>query len=309
MNTDNAQNAQNTQNTQADSTVDPTEIAGLADLADKATAKVVTWLTAARSDTTRGKNTGAAKRLAAVLSDPNGLDFTVGFVDRVIRTEDRDAAAKALADLGDLTPKTLSWLDRAQIRAGSVLATTLPQIVIPTAKSRIRQMVGHMIVDANDRPLGKAVAELTAGGQRLNINLLGEAVLGEEEADHHLAETRRLVSRPDVDYVSIKASSVASQINLWGYEESVDYVVERLTPLYIEAAKAPKGSKFINLDMEEYHDLRLTIDVFKRLLSLPETKDLEAGIVLQAYLPDALGAIQELSAFGAQRVENGGAGI
>jgi RHH-type proline utilization regulon transcriptional repressor/proline dehydrogenase/delta 1-pyrroline-5-carboxylate dehydrogenase len=314
MNTNNSQNAQNAQNarnaaTAVNTAVDPADIAGLAELADKATAKVTTWLTAARSDATRGRNTGAAKRLAAVLSDPNGLDFTVGFVDRVVRTEDRDAAAKALADLGEITPKTLSWLDRAQIRAGSVLATTLPQIVIPTAKSRIRQMVGHMIVDANDRPLGKAVAELTAGGQRLNINLLGEAVLGEEEADHHLAETRRLVSRPDVDYVSIKASSVASQISLWGYEESVDYVVDRLAPLYIEAAKAPKGSKFINLDMEEYHDLRLTIDVFKRLLSLPETKDLEAGIVLQAYLPDALGAIQELSAFGAQRVENDGAGI
>ncbi|MGO3076046.1 MAG: aldehyde dehydrogenase, partial [Corynebacterium variabile] len=189
MNTNNSQNAQNARNaahtaTAVNTAVDPADIAGLAELADKATAKVTTWLTAARSDTTRGKNTGAAKRLAAVLSDPNGLDFTVGFVDRVIRTEDRDAAAKALADLGDLTPKTLSWLDQAQIRAGSALATTIPQIVIPTAKSRIRQMVGHMIVDANDRPLGKAVAELTAGGQRLNINLLGEAVLGEEEADH-----------------------------------------------------------------------------------------------------------------------------
>jgi RHH-type proline utilization regulon transcriptional repressor/proline dehydrogenase/delta 1-pyrroline-5-carboxylate dehydrogenase len=289
----------------------PTNISStdLAALADQATAKVTTWLTAARADSTHAKTTGAAKRLAAVLSDPNGLDFTVGFVDRVVRTEDRDAAATALADLGEITPKTLSWLDRAQIRAGAALATTLPQVVIPVAKNRIRSMVGHMIVDANDRPLGKAVAELTAGGHRLNINLLGEAVLGEEEADHHLAETRRLVSRPDVDYVSIKASSVASQINLWGYDETVDYIVERLTPLYIEAAKAPQGSKFINLDMEEYRDLRLTIDVFKRLLSLPETKDLEAGIVLQAYLPDALGAMQELSAFGAARVADGGAGI
>jgi RHH-type proline utilization regulon transcriptional repressor/proline dehydrogenase/delta 1-pyrroline-5-carboxylate dehydrogenase len=289
----------------------PTNISStdLAALADQATAKVATWLTAARDGSTHTKTNGAAKRLAAVLSDPNGLDFTVGFVDRVVRTEDRSAAAKALADLGEITPKTLSFLDRAQIRAGSALATTIPQVVIPAAKSRIRSMVGHMIVDANDRPLGKAVAELTSGGHRLNINLLGEAVLGEEEADHHLAETRRLVSRPDVDYVSIKASSVASQINLWGYGETVDYIVERLTPLYIEAAKAPKSSKFINLDMEEYRDLRLTIDVFKRLLSLPETKDLEAGIVLQAYLPDALGAMQELSAFGAQRVADGGAGI
>src|SRR5699024_8200331 len=108
---------------------------------------------------------------------------------------------------------------------------------------------------------------------------------------------------------SIKASSVASQISMWGFDDTVDYVVNRLTPLYVEAAKAPAGTKFINLDMEEYQDLHLTIDVFKRLLSLPETKNLEAGIVLQAYLPDALGAMKEISEFAEQRVANGGAGV
>ncbi|GFK20504.1 hypothetical protein KbCgl_30760 [Corynebacterium glutamicum] len=49
-----------------------------------------------------------------------------------------------------------------------------------------------------------------------------------------------------------------------GFEDTVTYVVEQLTPLYIEAARAPKGTKFINLDMEEYRDLRLTMEVFKR---------------------------------------------
>ena len=40
--------------------------------------------------------------------------------------------------------------------------------------------------------------------------------------------------------------------------------------------------------MEEYRDLDLTIAVFTRILDEPEFKNLEAGIVLQAYLPDAL---------------------
>ncbi|WP_420098197.1 proline dehydrogenase family protein [Corynebacterium sp.] len=279
----------------------------LAPLADAAVAKVTAWLEASR--TSKVKANPSAERLSAVLSDPNGLDFTVGFVDRVVRTEDQRAAGRALSELGAIMPDTLSALDKAQIRMGSALAPVLPQVVVPAARQRIRSMVGHMIVDARDKKFGKAVAELTAGGHRLNINLLGEAVLGEKEADHHLEETRRLLARTDVDYVSIKASSIASRISLWGFDETVDYIVERLTPLYLEAARAPKGSKFINLDMEEYRDLTLTIAVFRRLLSLPETKNLEAGIVLQAYLPDALGAIQELSAFADQRVSDGGAGI
>jgi RHH-type proline utilization regulon transcriptional repressor/proline dehydrogenase/delta 1-pyrroline-5-carboxylate dehydrogenase len=283
------------------------EAAGSLDrLAEAAAAKVTRWLETGRG---AAKPNPSAERLAAVLSDPRGLDFTVGFVDRVIRTEDSKAAAEALSELGAIAPSTLSALDRAQIKAGSALAKYLPSVVVPAARSRIRSMVGHMIVDARDEPLGKAVATLTQDGHRLNINLLGEAVLGEGEADHHLAETRRLLAREDVDYVSIKVSSIASQISMWGFDETVDYVVGRLTPLYLEAAKAPAGSKFINLDMEEYRDLRLTIEVFTRLLSLPETRGLEAGIVLQAYLPDALGAMQELSEFGARRVREGGAGI
>ena len=276
-------------------------------LTEAAVARVRRWLRISAG--TPAARTPAADRLSAVLSDPNGLDFTVGFVDRVVGTDDVRAAADALVDIAQLTPETMSALDRAQIRAGAALAPLAPQLVAPAARARLRSMVGHMVVDARDEPFGKAVAELTADGHRLNINLLGEAVLGEEEADKHLAETRRLLHREDVDYVSVKVSSIASQVSMWAFDETVDYVVDRLLPLYREAASSPAGSRFINLDMEEYQDLELTLAVFMRILSDPELSGLEAGIVLQAYLPDALGAMQRLSEFASARVAAGGAGI
>ena len=42
----------------------------------------------------------SAEQLAGVLKDPNGLDFTVGFVDGVVRPEDLNVAARNLAALG-----------------------------------------------------------------------------------------------------------------------------------------------------------------------------------------------------------------
>ena len=265
----------------------------------------------AANKATRQADKGA-RLLAAVLKDPSGLPFTQGFVDRVIRTEDPRAAAKALTEIAELTPKSLPLAERMQIKAGAAMAEKLPHVVIPVAKARLRQMVGHMVIDARPEPFGKAVKAMHEAGHRLNINLLGEAVLGEQEADRHLQDTRRLLARDDVDYVSIKVSSVASQISMWDYPGTVDYVVDRLRPLYedaVELEAAGRGQKFINLDMEEYQDLHLTIDVFERLLSEPAFKQLEAGIVLQAYLPDALAATQRLAEFGAQRVADGGAGI
>ena len=74
------------------------------------------------------------------------------------------------------------------------------------------------------------------------------------------------------------------------------------------AANSPKP-KFINLDMEEYHDLDLTIEVFQKLLDRPELRLVEAGIVLQAYLPDSLSALQGLVEWADRRTAAGGAGI
>ena len=276
-------------------------------LADDAVALVREWLT--RAERGRRHRDGAADRLATVLQDPHGLEFTVGFVDRVVRTEDVRAAARALRSLAGIVPRTMPVTDRAQIRAGAALASSAPQVVVPAARARLRQLVGHLIVDARPKPLEQAVKKLRAQGHRLNINLLGEEVLGEDEADKHLADTAALLDRDDVDYVSLKVSSVVPQLSHWGFEGTVSKVVERLLPVYRAAAEAPAGSKFINLDMEVYSDLHLTTEVFTRLLEHPELRGLEAGIVVQAYQPDALSVVRRLSAWAAERVAAGGAGI
>lgn len=175
------------------------------------------------------------------------------------------------------------------IRAGGILGPVLPQVVVPVARRVLREMVGHLIVDATSEKLGPAIAKLREGGSRLNLNLLGEAVLGEKEAARRLAGTRELLARDDVDYVSIKVSSVVSQLSMWAFDEAVDKVVERLTPLYELASKAATP-KFINLDMEEYKDLDLTIEVFTRVLDQPQLKDLGPGSCCRRTSPTRLPA-------------------
>ncbi|HEY9365741.1 MAG TPA: bifunctional proline dehydrogenase/L-glutamate gamma-semialdehyde dehydrogenase [Agromyces sp.] len=250
----------------------------------------------------------AAERLAGVLKDPRGLDFTVGFVDGVMRPEDLGVAGRNLEQVAKLTPKFLPWYLKAAIRVGGVVAPVLPWIVIPIARRVLRAMVGHLVLDATPEKLGPAIATLRESGNRLNLNLLGEAVLGEEEADRRLSGTYEFLARDDVDYVSIKVSSVVSQLSMWSFDEAVAKVVAKLTPLYELAAKS-RTPKFINLDMEEYRDLDLTIAVFTTLLDQPQLRGLEAGIVLQTYLPDALGAMQELTAWAKNRRAEGGAPI
>jgi RHH-type proline utilization regulon transcriptional repressor/proline dehydrogenase/delta 1-pyrroline-5-carboxylate dehydrogenase len=250
----------------------------------------------------------AAQRLAGVLEDPRGLPFTIGFVDGVMRPESLAAAAAQLRRIAPLVPRFLPWYLRRAVQVGGAVAPVLPTPVVPIARKALREMVGHLVVDARPEKLGPAIAAIRESGARLNLNLLGEAVLGEGEARRRLEGIHELVRRPDVDYVSVKVSAIASRISMWGLDESVEHIVERLLPLYLTAA-ATEPPTFINLDMEEYRDLDLTVAVFTRLLEDPRLHGLEAGIVLQAYLPDALPALQELTAWSRERVASGGAPI
>jgi RHH-type proline utilization regulon transcriptional repressor/proline dehydrogenase/delta 1-pyrroline-5-carboxylate dehydrogenase len=201
-------------------------------LAQEAIALVRHWLTEAA----KVPVDASAEQLAGVLKDPNGLDFTVGFVDGVVRPEDVHVAARNLAALAPKVPAFLPWHMRSAVRLGGTMAPVLPQVVIPIARRVLREMVGHLIVDATDAKLGPAIAKIRKNGIKLNVNLLGEAVLGGHEASRRLEGTHTLLSRPDVDYVSIKVSSTVAPHSAWAFDEAVEHVVEKLTPLFAKAA-------------------------------------------------------------------------
>src|SRR5437870_2049646 len=125
-----------------------------------------------------------------------------------------------------------------------------------------------------------------------------------------------LLAREDVEYISVKVSSVFSQIDLVAFRATVARVAERLRTLYRAAAKHqyrhPDGRvtpKFINLDMEEYRDLDLTVTAFSEVLDEPEFLPLSAGVVLQAYLPDSHRVQRALTEWALARRARGGAPI
>lgn len=276
--------------------------ATLASLADGAVATARRW--AAGTGTTDA----GAERLAGLLHDPDGLAFAVGFVDGVVRPDDLQAAGRALERLSRRIPQFLPWWQRAAVSLGGGFGPILPWPIVPIARRAFRGMVGHLVLDATPERLTKQLAELRAQGLELNLNLLGEAVLGDDEAARRLAGTRDLLARDDVSTVSLKVSSVVAQISPWAFDEFVEIVAEQLVPIF-ELAAASATPKLVNLDMEEYRDLDLTIAVFQRILDRDSLRNLTAGIAIQAYLPDALGVMGRLHDWAAERVAAGGAGI
>ena len=274
-------------------------------LTDAAVRLADQWIEATAADQTPAERSTTG-RLAALVADPTGLELALRFVDRVARPQDLSVAAHELAGLAPSgAARFLGPVDRGLLTVGTRLAPLVPALVVPAARLRLRQLVGHLVADAGPR-LGPHLARARADGFALNLNLLGEAVLGQAEAAERLRRVTALVERPDVDHVSIKVSALASQLPAWDTAAGRDRVVATLLPLY---RTARTHRTVLTLDMEEYRDLALTVEVFERLSALPELADLSMGVVLQAYLPDSLAALDVVTTFAARRVAQGGARV
>ena len=146
------------------------------------------------------------------------------------------------------------------------------------------------------------------------MNLLGEVVLGDGEALHRFEHYLKALEEPDINYISIKITGIYAQIHPLSYEQNKFDLCEMVATIYRKAMEhtykdqdGQKRPKFVNLDMEEYKDAYLTMDVFIEVLSRPEFKHYSAGIVIQTYLPDAEGLQKQLLDFARQRCDEGGA--
>ena len=248
-------------------------------------------------------------RMAMLVRDSRAKEFTMTLTDEVTRVSDPRRAAELFAKLaaGGGT-EGLPLADRLLLRAGGMFAPRLPRLVMPLVMQRLRRETQGIILAAEDPAFARHIEMRRAAHIRCNVNVLGEAILGEDEARTRLDTIAARLARPDVDYVSVKISAISSEVRALSFDTTVDAVSERLRILY-RAASARNPAKFVNLDMEEYRDLALTLAIFRRVLDEDEFRGLEAGVVLQAYLPDSHDAARALCEWALRRRRNGGGRI
>jgi RHH-type proline utilization regulon transcriptional repressor/proline dehydrogenase/delta 1-pyrroline-5-carboxylate dehydrogenase len=286
-------------------------------LAHRAAELAAALLTEARARQTPEEH-AQAKKLARMMADPHGKELTIALADQAFRSHRPERIADQLAYLLERygVPQYMDWWERVGLQLGGAMAHYLPSLVVPPIVSRLRHETQNVILPGEEEDLRRYLAERRRAGLRLNLNQLGEAILGETEAARRLDAYLALLARDDVEYISVKISSIFSQIELVAFRATVERIAERLRTLYRTAARHhyrhPDGRvtpKFINLDMEEYRDLDLTVTAFQAVLDEPEFLALQAGIVLQAYLPDSHRVQRALTAWAVARRRRGGAPI
>lgn len=264
-------------------------------------------LNAALAGQTHAEHVEAAK-LGRLMDDPEGKAFTFAMVDQVFRSHDPAVSARRWRGLIESfgVPKYPPFADRLLMRAGALGSHAAPGIVMNAVAERMQADSARVILPGEHEALTKYLTARTRAGFCINLNHLGEAVLGEEEAAHRLQAVLAHLDDPAVNYMSVKISAIFSQINLIAWDDTLAEIKARIRTIYRAAAK---GGKFVNLDMEEYRDLTLTVAAFCGVLDESEFRSFSAGIVLQAYLPDSGAAQRELTEWARRRVSSDGAPI
>jgi RHH-type transcriptional regulator, proline utilization regulon repressor / proline dehydrogenase / delta 1-pyrroline-5-carboxylate dehydrogenase len=279
-----------------------------AELIELAQARALALLEASLADTSRAE-ARSAKRLSRLLADEAGRDLLLDLTDQVLRIRNAKRSARRLADLtAQGVPASLGGFDRFGLASLGKVARLIPGITEKAVDWRIAKDTAGVILPSEDPAFSKYVHNRKSDGFSLNINVLGESILGDDEARERTNMVRTRIQRSDVNYVSVKISAICANLDVLAKHESLERIEQRLIDLY-SAAAATTPQTFVNLDMEEYRDLELSVEAFMHVLSKQEFTNLRAGIVLQAYIPDSHDALLTLINWANERYRNGGAPI
>ena len=120
------------------------------------------------------------RKLARLMDDRPGQLFSTLLTDRVPRLKTgRDVVHQAIGVLDQCgVPQSLGALDRLQLRALKPLGPVLPALLGPAIRHRIRSESAAFLIPGEVGKVGPAVAALKGPGIRVNVNQLGEEVLG-----------------------------------------------------------------------------------------------------------------------------------
>jgi RHH-type proline utilization regulon transcriptional repressor/proline dehydrogenase/delta 1-pyrroline-5-carboxylate dehydrogenase len=253
--------------------------------------------------------------LDRLLQTPSDKVTLAQMTDQAFRTREPHRAVEHLIHILDVqgVPRFFSPLDRTLLKGFQTFGNYAPGVALPLVKGHMQQETANVILPGEKEMLTRHLQDRSSEGVRMNVNFLGEAILSEPEAARRLDQYFESLQWPEIEVVSIKISTLYSQISPLAREHTVAVICERLERLFLAASQSrftrPDGvtvPKFVYLDMEEYRDKELTAEAFMRALDRPALRGVTAGIALQSYIPDSYETLLRLQAWARKRVAAGG---
>ena len=203
------------------------------------------------------------------------------------------------------------------MQSGLRAAGIFPWLTATILRRNVSGMARQFIAGRDGADVMKTLRKKRRQKIGFTVDLLGEAVVSEKEADEYGARAMELLETlgretggwtdplgknaelfPVVN-LSLKISAFYSQMDPAAPEEAVTHLAPKLRPIL---RRAKELGAFVNFDMESYAQKNATLDLFKQLFTEPEFDTWpHVGIVVQAYLRDAERDLRDLIEWGRRR--------
>jgi RHH-type transcriptional regulator, proline utilization regulon repressor / proline dehydrogenase / delta 1-pyrroline-5-carboxylate dehydrogenase len=202
------------------------------------------------------------------------------------------------------------------LKAGLAASSFAPGLVATPVKAQIVDMANQFVAGESGEDLIKQIRKNTRLGLATTIDLLGETVVSDAEADIFLRRnlevldsvSKFLAQEPAPAFsdlgpkgplprlnLSVKISALTPDVHPADPENSIVALKERFRPILRRAAEV---GALVNFDMESYKLKDLTLALFKSIFEEPEFRTQPAiGIALQAYLRDCERDLRDLVAW------------
>src|SRR5947199_1483481 len=200
---------------------------------------------------------------------------------------------------------------------GVRVARVAPWISAPVLRWNVSETARQFIAGRNPDDVIATLRKRRAKKIGFTVDVLGEAVVSEDEADEYAARYADLLEKlaretrdwtdllgknaelfPVVN-LSVKISALYSQLSPDAPADAIAHLATKLRPLL---RRARELGAFINFDMESYALKNTTLELFKTILTEAEFKDWpHTGIVIQAYLRDSEHDLRDLIEWGRAR--------
>jgi RHH-type proline utilization regulon transcriptional repressor/proline dehydrogenase/delta 1-pyrroline-5-carboxylate dehydrogenase len=257
--------------------------------------------------------------MGVTMRDPSVKVQLFRFIDALPRLDTaaevtrhlREYFAEAQEHLPAWARTGMRWMPRDGF-AGRLLART--------ARANAQRLARRFIAGSNPKEALQAIARLRQQSLAFTVDLLGEAVITEVEAQRYqqsylelIEGLSREVNRwPPIDLidrdlhgplprvnVSIKLSGLYSQFDPIDPDGTSQAVRARLRPIL---RSAQQHHAFVNVDMEQYAFKDLTLRIFQEILEEEEFRRWsDVGIAIQAYLRDTARDLENLAGWAERR--------
>lgn len=254
------------------------------------------------------------KRMKLVKNEMESLNtkaFIFESLDLLFRIESNTRAAeeipKIVARCG--IPDAFTPINKFKVYILNLICKNFPNFAIPLTKKIIKYNFSHLIYSGESQELEKFFKTKKQESSLYNIVHVKEDSIGEKDVKEQVKSYLYYLSNPNIDYISIKLSTISSKIKVNSPESSLESILPNLRKIFKAAKDAYPSPKFVNIDMESYKYFAPAIAAFKKVLEEDEFKNFYAGITLQSYLPNSFPILKTLTKWAINRTKAGGSPI